>query len=160
MLDAPFLVQPSGDSGRANATRVRRGESGRLRGVLGAARHRPERRHRGAADVAGSEESMTPPDLQAKAEQIVQRWKETWFHPAYLQQPDSKLVGLQNLTELIADAFTTALAKEREANCRAICEMCEVNLPLTQRADGTWWHDDPDGAGCEATAIRARSQDA
>ena len=54
----------------------------------------------------------------------------------------------------IAKAIEKARMEERERCAKLICEMCENALPLTKRNDGSYWHDDPEGAACEASDIR------
>ena len=66
---------------------------------------------------------MTPPDLQARAERIVEEWDATQY-PEYDKgnQTGDKCLSRTGLIELI----TTALAEEREA-CARVAQQYTLN---------------------------------
>ena len=75
----------------------------------------------------------------------------TPFHPSFIKEADRLI---EKIAVALASAADKARMEERERCAKLICEMCENALPLTKRNDGSYWHDDPEGAACEASDIR------
>lgn len=96
-------------------------------------------------------------DVREKARAVVIGWIAA--HP--VTETVLTVDELPDLFNRIAALVDERVRAEREANCKAVCDMCRVGYPL--RYARRWVHDPKPGqlgttVRCHAHAIRARSE--
>ena len=96
-------------------------------------------------------------DIKQKAREVAE-----WFARKYMTPKRSPTYCIEDMAKKVAAAIQSAVAEEREENCKVVCKGCQQGLPVIETKVGetvAYWHEyGPITDSCKADAIRARGQ--